>query len=49
MHIKKRTLLKLPNYKRLVEFGVIHKIAYKVHDSGNYIDMNRVNIYFKKK
>jgi hypothetical protein len=32
--IKKRTLLKIPNYERLVEFGLIHKIAYKIHNFG---------------
>ena len=32
--IKKRTLIKVPNYKRTVEFGLIHKFAYKIYQSG---------------
>lgn len=31
--IEKPTLLKIPNYQKPIEFGLIYKIAYKVEKS----------------
>ena len=35
--VSKRTYLKIPNYEKPIEFGVIYELAYQVHDSGKVL------------